>query len=79
MCCKKASDAVQKFLENDLLAQVQVYLTSIASGVIYTLKFLLNLVVGIIVSIYVLASQGDVCRTGEENHFTPCSSRYVRT
>ena len=54
---QKASDAVQKFLENDLLAQVQVYLTSIASGVIYTLKFLLNLVVGIIVSIYVLASQ----------------------
>ena len=49
---QKASDAVQKFLENDLLAQVQVYLTSIASGVIYTLKFLLNLVVGIIVSIY---------------------------
>ena len=48
---QKASDAVQKFLENDLLAQVQVYLTSIASGVIYTLKFLLNLVVGIIVSI----------------------------
>lgn len=54
---QKASDAVQNFLENDLLAQVQVYLTSIASGVIYTLKFLLNLVVGIIVSIYVLASQ----------------------
>ena len=45
---QKASDAVQNFLENDLLAQIQVYLTSIASGVIYTLKFLLNLVVGII-------------------------------
>ena len=36
---QKASDAVQKFLENDLLAQVQVYLTSIASGVIYTLNY----------------------------------------
>lgn len=54
---EKASDALQDFLENDLLKQIQTYLASIASGVYYGVKFLLNLVVGIIVSIYVLASK----------------------
>lgn len=54
---EKASDALQDFLENDLLGQVQTYLASIASGVYYGVKFLLNLIVGIIVSVYVLASK----------------------
>lgn len=54
---EKASDALQDFLENDLLGQAQTYVASIASGVYYGLKFLLNLIVGIIVSIYVLASK----------------------
>lgn len=54
---EKGSDMLQDFLENDLLGQAQTYVASIASGVYYGLKFLLNLIVGIIVSVYVLASK----------------------
>lgn len=54
---ENASDALQDFLKNDLLGQAQTYVASIASGVYYGVKFLLNLIVGIIVSVYVLASK----------------------
>ena len=48
---------LQNFVEKDLLPQAQTYLASITSGVIYGLKLLLNVMVGIIVSVYVMASQ----------------------
>ena len=51
------SRLLQNFVENDLLQQAQSYLASITSGVIYGLKLLLNVMVGIIVSVYVMASQ----------------------
>lgn len=51
------SRLLQNFVENDLLKQAQAYLASITSGVIYGLKLLLNVMVGIIVSVYVMASQ----------------------
>lgn len=54
---EKASVAVQKFLEDDILTQMQMYVTQITSGVIYGVKFLLNILIGIIVSIYVMASK----------------------
>lgn len=54
---EKASDTIQNFLEKDLLPQAQTYLASITSGVIYGVKFVLNILVGLIVSVYVMASQ----------------------
>lgn len=54
---EKASDTWQNFVENDLLPQAQTYLASITSGVIYGVKFVLNILVGLIVSVYVMASQ----------------------
>lgn len=54
---EKASDTWQNFMENDLLPQAQTYLASITSGVIYGVKFVLNILVGLIVSVYVMASQ----------------------
>ena len=48
---------LQNFVEKDLLPQAQTYLASITSGVIYGFKLLLNVMVGIIVSVYVMASQ----------------------
>lgn len=54
---EKAGDTWQNFVENDLLPQAQTYLASITSGVIYGVKFVLNILVGLIVSVYVMASQ----------------------
>lgn len=54
---QKASETLQKFLEEDLLVKSQLYLKSITGGVIYGLKFLLNVLVGVIVSVYVMASK----------------------
>lgn len=54
---ENASNALEDFLKNDLLGQAQTYVASIASGVYYGIKFLTNLIVGIIVSVYVLASK----------------------
>lgn len=51
------SKALQDFVEKDLLPQTQKYLLSITSGVIYGVKFILNILVGIIVSVYVMASK----------------------
>lgn len=47
----------QNFVDNELLPLIRMYITSITSGVISGLKFLLNVFVGIIVSVYVLASK----------------------
>lgn len=51
------STMFQNFIETKILPQVQVYLMSITSGVIYGVKFLTNVLVGVIVSVYVLSSK----------------------
>jgi predicted PurR-regulated permease PerM len=54
---EKASMAIEDFLNNDIMTMVQTYLTSITSGVYYGVKFVINVLVGLIVSIYVLAGK----------------------
>ena len=51
------STMVQSFVEKELLPQAQIYLASITSGVIYGVKLVTNVLVGVIVSVYVMASQ----------------------
>lgn len=51
------STMFQNFVETEILPQVQVYLMSITSGVIYGVKLLTNVLVGVIVSVYVLSSK----------------------
>ena len=51
------TNAVISFFEADVLTKVQTYLASITSGVIYGVKFILNILVGLIVSVYVMASK----------------------
>lgn len=51
------TNAVSSFFEADVLTKVQTYLASITSGVIYGVKFILNILVGLIVSVYVMASK----------------------
>lgn len=53
----RGSDYVENFVQKDLLPQAQTYITSITSGVINVVKFLLNIVIGLIISVYVMASQ----------------------
>ena len=38
----KITDTVETFFEDDIFSKVQTYLTSITSGVIYGVKFVLN-------------------------------------
>lgn len=54
---EKVSKTVQDILANDILPQAQAYLASITNGVIYGVKFVINILVGIIISVYVMASQ----------------------
>lgn len=54
---ESASSMFQDFMETDLLPKAQTYIASITSGVIYGVKFLTNVLVGIIVSVYVLSSK----------------------
>ena len=54
---ERGSDLVESFFQDDIFSKIQTYLTSITSGVIYGVKFALNVVVGIIVSVYVMASK----------------------
>lgn len=54
---ESASEAIQKFLKNDIMTTAQTYITSITSGVYYGVKFFINILVGLIVSVYVLASK----------------------
>ena len=49
----KITDTVETFFEDDIFSKVQTYLTSITSGVIYGVKFVLNVIVGLIISVYV--------------------------
>lgn len=52
-----ASVMFQNFMDKELLPLIQTYIASITTGVIYGLKVLLNALVGVIVSVYVLASK----------------------
>lgn len=52
-----ASTKLEIFIQTELLPQAQNYLASITSGVIYGVKFLTNVLVGVIVSVYIMASQ----------------------
>lgn len=54
---EKASLALQNFLEDDIMTKAQAYIGSITSGVIYGVKFVINILVGLIISVYVMASQ----------------------
>lgn len=54
---EKAGVMFQTFVEKELLPQAQVYLASITSGVIYGVKLVTNILVGVIVSVYVLSSK----------------------
>jgi predicted PurR-regulated permease PerM len=54
---ESTSDKLRQFLQNDVLTQVQIYATSIASGAIYVGRLLLNVVIGLIVSVYLMASK----------------------
>ncbi len=54
---EKLTAGVQTFFEKDLLPKIQQYIYSITSGVVYGVKFVLNIFVGVIVSVYVLASK----------------------
>jgi predicted PurR-regulated permease PerM len=54
---ESTSDKLRTFLQNDVLSQVQTYAASIASGAIYVGKFLLNILIGLIVSVYLMASK----------------------
>lgn len=54
---EKISAGIQNFMKNDILPQIQTYIAQITSGVIYGVKFLLNILIGLIVSVYVMASK----------------------
>lgn len=51
------SKTVQSFFNEDMLTKAQAYIASITSGVIYGVKFIFNILVGLIVSVYVMASK----------------------
>lgn len=53
----RGSDYLENFMQKELLPQAQTYITSITSGVINVVKFLLNILIGLIISIYVMASK----------------------
>ena len=52
-----ATTFFESWMTSYLLPQAEKYISSITSGVIASLKILLNIIVGMIVSIYVMASQ----------------------
>ena len=52
-----ASTMFQTYVQTELLPQAKVYLASITNGVIYGVKLLTNVLVGVIVSVYVLMSK----------------------
>lgn len=54
---EQGTKALENIFELDIISKVQKYLSSITSGVIYGVKFLLNILVGLIVSVYVMASK----------------------
>lgn len=52
-----ATTALQDFLNITVLPQIQTYVAQITSGAIFVVKLLINILVGLIVSVYVMAAQ----------------------
>ena len=53
----QASNFFENWVQNTFLPQAEIYITSITSGVITGVKFVINVLVGLIISVYVMASQ----------------------
>ena len=53
----QASNFFENWMKNTLLPQAEIYISSITSGVITGVKFVINILVGLIISVYVMASQ----------------------
>lgn len=60
------SDYVVNWLKDNLLGSVNQVITTVTSGVIIVVKFLFNLIVGLIVSIYVLCSKERLLGSGKK-------------
>ncbi len=54
---QKATEFIESFFTGSALKQMQTYLVSITSGVISGVKFVVNILVGLIVSVYVMYSK----------------------
>ena len=59
---KEATDFIQNWMRTDLLNQINVVMSNLTVGVINIVSELLNLVIGIIISIYVLFSKEKFAR-----------------
>ena len=53
----EASNFFENWMKNTFIPQAEVYIASVTSGVILTVKFFINIVVGLIISVYVMANQ----------------------
>lgn len=53
----QASNFFENWVKNTFVPQAEVYVASVTSGVITTVKFFINIVVGLIISVYVMANQ----------------------
>lgn len=65
-----ATNYLEEFLTTKLLPQAQTYLASITTGVINVVKLLLNVVIGLIISIYVLTSKESFIGQGKKVVYT---------
>ena len=54
---ENASETLQSFLNEGMFTQVQSYLVSITSGVVSGVKFVINILVGLVISVYVMVSK----------------------
>ena len=53
----EASNFFENWMKNTFIPQAEVYIASVTSGVILTVKFFINIAVGLIISVYVMANQ----------------------
>ncbi len=63
---KEATDFIQNWMRTDLLNQINVVMSNLTVGVINIVSELLNLVIGIIISIYVLFSKEKFARQSKK-------------
>ncbi len=54
---KRTSEFLETWLSGTVLPQIEKYAASIASSVITSVKFVLNILIGIVISVYVLANK----------------------
>ena len=62
----QASTFFENWVKNTLLPQAETYITSITTGVISVAKFFINIIVGLIISIYVMMSQEKFAGQGKK-------------